>query len=124
MAFVGPTNDCALADARRRSVRSSRPISRRWDLSAIEALACGVPVVASAVGGFLDFVVDDVNGRHLPGRDSRQRSPQPCAASSTILPGGCGWPGLPVLRSHSDYDERVVSRRFAALIRELAVSRR
>jgi glycosyltransferase involved in cell wall biosynthesis len=35
----------------------------------LEAMACGVPVVASAVGGQTDSVVHDVTGVHVPPRD-------------------------------------------------------
>jgi UDP-glucose:(heptosyl)LPS alpha-1,3-glucosyltransferase len=63
--FLGPCDDVAsllhVADV---VVQPSH--FEALGLSAIEALASGVPVVASAVGGLLDFVVDGVNGRLAP----------------------------------------------------------
>lgn len=35
----------------------------------LEAMASGVPVIASAVGGLIDTVVDGVTGEHVPPRD-------------------------------------------------------
>jgi D-inositol-3-phosphate glycosyltransferase len=43
--------------------------SESFGLVALEAAACGVPVVASAVGGLLSLVDDDVTGRLVGGRD-------------------------------------------------------
>jgi D-inositol-3-phosphate glycosyltransferase len=43
--------------------------SESFGLVALEAAACGVPVVASAVGGLLSLVDDGVTGRLIDGRD-------------------------------------------------------
>lgn len=40
-----------------------------FGITPLEAMACGVPVVASSVGGLIDTVVEDVTGVHVPPRD-------------------------------------------------------
>jgi glycosyltransferase involved in cell wall biosynthesis len=40
-----------------------------FGLVALEAMACGVPVVATAVGGLVDTVIHGVTGVHVPPRD-------------------------------------------------------
>jgi D-inositol-3-phosphate glycosyltransferase len=48
----------------------------------LEAMACGVPVIASAVGGLIDTVVDGTTGLHVP-----PRSPERIAeALNELLP--------------------------------------
>ena len=48
----------------------------------LEAMACGVPVVAAAVGGLRDTVVDHATGLHVPPRD-----PEAIAAALAMLLG-------------------------------------
>jgi glycosyltransferase involved in cell wall biosynthesis len=88
-------------------------------LSAIEALASGVPVIASAVGGLLDFIVDGGNGLLHP--------PQDTAALANCLHTLLDSPALRerlATRARPSvvdvYAERVVFARFAELLRHLA----
>ena len=91
-------------------------------LSAVEALASGVPVIASAVGGLLDFIVDGTNGKLCPPQDP----PALAMCLRMLIDDGA------LRRRLSDharasvidaYDERVVFSRFASLLRQLAEPR-
>lgn len=65
---------------RSADVVAATPWYEPFGIVPLEAMACGVPVVASAVGGMLDTVVDEVTGRLVPPRD-----PQRCADAITPI---------------------------------------
>jgi glycosyltransferase involved in cell wall biosynthesis len=87
-------------------------------LSAVEALASGVPVIASAVGGLLDFMIDDDNGRLCPPND-----PPALAASLRALIDDPGLRRRLATRARAsvlpEYNDRVVFARFATLLQQL-----
>jgi glycosyltransferase involved in cell wall biosynthesis len=60
--------DMVPALLRSADVAVTLPWYEPFGMVPLEAMACGVPVVASAVGGHLDTVVDHVTGIHVPPR--------------------------------------------------------
>jgi len=115
--FVGPVSDPApLYRAADFAV-----VPSHWEsfgLSAAEAMSSGLAVVASAVGGLKDYIVDGTNGLLVPAQD-------PAALSSAIDRVVTDGPLRARLaaagrETTARFDERLVLDRFGALLDGLA----
>ena len=119
--FVGPLSDVApMIKAADLVVQPSH--FEALGLSAIEALACGVPIVASAVGGLLDFLVHGENALLCPPHD-------PPALAACLGPLLSDAPARARLASRAresvrqQYDELAVFGRMRGLFDRLAEAR-
>jgi glycosyltransferase involved in cell wall biosynthesis len=68
----GRSPDDVAALLRSADVVACVPWYEPFGMVALEAMASGVPVVASAVGGLVDTVVDGVTGLHVPPRRAEE----------------------------------------------------
>jgi len=69
--FLGERNDVAtLLHAADVLVLPSRPVIETLPLSVMEAMAAGVPAIASSVGSVPDMITDGENGRLIPPADA------------------------------------------------------
>ncbi|HEX6798709.1 MAG TPA: glycosyltransferase [Ktedonobacterales bacterium] len=93
-----------------------------FGLAAVEALACGTPVVASAVGGLPSIVRDGINGRLVP-----CRTPEAFAEAFDVLCADDRLRARLAANAHASvaaYDWHRIGDRVRALYQELTAEQR
>jgi glycosyltransferase involved in cell wall biosynthesis len=119
---------------RSANVVACTPWYEPFGIVPLEAMACGVPVIAAAVGGLTDTVVDEVTGCLVPPQD-----PGSCAEAANailhepFLARGLGGAGRVRARSRYSWDriatdtqrvyDRLLSSRLTASASSAAQSR-
>jgi glycosyltransferase involved in cell wall biosynthesis len=71
VTFLGQADDDAVRDHMRRAHAFLMPQTEDFGITAVEAQACGTPVIATRAGGALDTVLDLRTGVLVPDPDAR-----------------------------------------------------
>ncbi len=77
VAFLGHVDDASLRDLYRGCRAVIMPNVEDFGITAVEAMACGRPVVVFAEGGGAESVIDGETGDRLPRSHARRRSGPP-----------------------------------------------
>jgi D-inositol-3-phosphate glycosyltransferase len=121
--FVGAVErDDVPALLRSADVVCCCPWYEPFGLVAVEAMACGVPVVASRVGGLAETVLDGVTGAHVP-----PRCPEAIAAAVRRVVGDFRRRtamGLAASRRAADYGWQRIGARTLDVYEQLAAAGR
>ena len=101
----GLSRDAVAALMRSADAVACTPWYEPFGIVPLEAMACGVPVVASSVGGLVDTIVDGETGIHIPPR----RPDRIAAALRTLLGDAdlrarCGAAGVRRARARYTWD--------------------